>query len=803
MKPRKPPVPSQPETRGRRLDSVALAFALIILLALGLRLYRIDAQSLWSDEGNSIALAQRSFVRIAHDSAQDIHPPLYYWTLHLWTMLAGIGVAAVRGLSAFYGTLVVVLTYVLGRRWFGISAGLLAATAAALSPLAIHYSQETRMYMLVTLLGALTWLAFLHWLERPTIRRLALYWIAGLVTISTHYFGVSLIIAVNLVWLVWFVRQRRLRRVAHAALNAPSPYAKQVLVPTQRGLRARFQKIIWREAPAWLLAQAALAAVVLPRVWHSRGTIESWGGARPDGPLFVLGDTLRAFSLGLFVQDAWLLWAVGFVLLSVLGLLARPRLKTPIDARIVVVAWLLVPLWLMVMVSLGRDYYRPRFMLLALPAFHLLIGHGAAAIGERLRAPRAIGGLAAACLILAAYVPLRTEWTDPTTWRDDYRGIAQTVATTSAPDDAILLLGAGQIETFDYYYHGALPRYPLPRTRPMDATATAGELEQIAARHRRLYAVLWGEQESDPGAVVDNWLGEHAFKTSDRWYGTVRLVQYEFGDLQDQLKPLDAQWANGIRLTRAAVSPQTVLAGDTVRVALEWQTSAAIERPLQVFAQLLDETNNIVGQYDGPPAQEPSTTWQTGRPQPGHLGIQVRAGTPPGAYRLIAGLYDDTTIQRVALASGPDALPLATIQVQRPPVPPNVDSLDLTVHSPIRTGQAEILGWRFNRLGSDQDIHAPLHAGEPLNVVLFWQASVGAPAIPDLTLQILDANEHLVAEWPWTPAGGRYRPADWQAGEVVRDPQVYFIPGDLVAGRYQLVLAEGTRRAALGEIAVE
>lgn len=181
MNPRKQPVTAQPKTR--RFDRVFVAFVLLVLLALGLRLYRIDAQSLWSDEGNSVSLAQHSFARIVQASAQDIHPPLYFWTLHLWIQLTDVSVAAVRGLSTFYGALVVVMTYLLGRRWFGTRAALLAATAATVSPLAIHYSQETRMYMLVTLLGALTWLAFVHWLERPTVRRLALYWIAGLLTI--------------------------------------------------------------------------------------------------------------------------------------------------------------------------------------------------------------------------------------------------------------------------------------------------------------------------------------------------------------------------------------------------------------------------------------------------------------------------------------------------------------------------------------------------------------------------------------------------------------------------------------------
>lgn len=42
----------------RRLAE-AIALGLILLLAAGLRFHRIDAQSLWYDEGNSARIAER------------------------------------------------------------------------------------------------------------------------------------------------------------------------------------------------------------------------------------------------------------------------------------------------------------------------------------------------------------------------------------------------------------------------------------------------------------------------------------------------------------------------------------------------------------------------------------------------------------------------------------------------------------------------------------------------------------------------------------------------------------------------
>jgi hypothetical protein len=105
-----------------------LLLILILALAAGLRLYRLDAQSLWNDEGTSVALAGRSLAAITQGAAADIHPPSYYYLLHYWLMLAGNSEFGARSLSALAGVALVGLVYALGR-------GSLAAHRAAGRPL--------------------------------------------------------------------------------------------------------------------------------------------------------------------------------------------------------------------------------------------------------------------------------------------------------------------------------------------------------------------------------------------------------------------------------------------------------------------------------------------------------------------------------------------------------------------------------------------------------------------------------------------------------------------------------------------
>src|SRR5512147_1509886 len=92
--------------------------------AFALRVYMLGAQSLWNDEGTSVALASRSLEAIADGAAKDIHPPLYYFLLHYWMPLAGDSEYAVRFLSVVAGVLLVAFTVRLAQDLFGKEAAL-------------------------------------------------------------------------------------------------------------------------------------------------------------------------------------------------------------------------------------------------------------------------------------------------------------------------------------------------------------------------------------------------------------------------------------------------------------------------------------------------------------------------------------------------------------------------------------------------------------------------------------------------------------------------------------------------------
>ena len=142
----------------------------IVALAAALRLFVIDRDALWLDEGYSWWDARQSFASLWSLVPQcDPHPPLYFALLHGWIALFGDGTIAIRALSLLLGVATVVVVYLAGRDLdaargksagpFGI--GTLAALLFALTPFQVYFSIEARPYALLCCGAALLTLGVL------------------------------------------------------------------------------------------------------------------------------------------------------------------------------------------------------------------------------------------------------------------------------------------------------------------------------------------------------------------------------------------------------------------------------------------------------------------------------------------------------------------------------------------------------------------------------------------------------------------------------------------------------------------
>lgn len=128
-----------------------LLLACLLLTAAGLRFHRLGRQSYWGDEIATLEQSRRptlsALVSEINVSGRKQLP--YYMVTHLIGRGLGFDLIWFRALSALAGTVAVVLLYQLGKLTGGRAVGLVAAAILAISPRAIYYSQEARVYALL------------------------------------------------------------------------------------------------------------------------------------------------------------------------------------------------------------------------------------------------------------------------------------------------------------------------------------------------------------------------------------------------------------------------------------------------------------------------------------------------------------------------------------------------------------------------------------------------------------------------------------------------------------------------------
>ncbi len=166
----------------------AIILTLLTFLAMILRYTPIIWQrDFWYDEAFTGILLKASWGDMNQMIFADVHPPLYYWLAKPWSALFGYSPEGIRSFSFLFGILTVISIYWIGKRMFNTRTGLLAAAITAISPFAIEYSQEARMYSLFGFLFLWSVWFFVRALDNDK-RRDWIFWgiFAGL-SFLTHY----------------------------------------------------------------------------------------------------------------------------------------------------------------------------------------------------------------------------------------------------------------------------------------------------------------------------------------------------------------------------------------------------------------------------------------------------------------------------------------------------------------------------------------------------------------------------------------------------------------------------------------
>lgn len=204
-------------------------FVLGLVIAVGVffRVAPLNDRDYWYDEAFTGITVRQPLPEMMDIIAGDVHPPMYYLLLRGWTTIFGDGPLDIRAFSVTLGVATITLAYMVMRKWEPRSylPALAGALIVAINPFLVNYSQEARMYSLVTFLVLLA-VYFL-----TTQRRVAYAAVIALLFL-THYLG-SLLILCLFLWdaarhrwtLSWLVRGYLLPVIA-GALWLPTLFAQ-------------------------------------------------------------------------------------------------------------------------------------------------------------------------------------------------------------------------------------------------------------------------------------------------------------------------------------------------------------------------------------------------------------------------------------------------------------------------------------------------------------------------------------------------------------------------------------------------
>ena len=448
----------------------------VLLLAFHLRMDAVGDWPLRWDEAFSVWFAQMGLAEGTIKTADDIHPPLYFWLLHVWVRLAGISEFAIRALSVFFGLLTIAvihsLTLHLSRRQL---AAALAVTLIALSPFHVAWSQDARMYPLVTMFAALLIYATCRGWTR-------LQAISGIGAALSHPFGVFVLAILAL------------HRVLH-----------------------------WREFRGghrrWIMANLVTGAVILAWVAFTIGTIRRDPGPATFDPLFAYQLMATLFATGVSVHiDDWLLPVLLISAVFLLGLALNWRSNRRATSLILLGCGL-HPL---LITSLGLPFVpfyisdlQERHFIVFAPFVFAGLGIGLAAVWRHRRL-RLAGALALAGLLVLGSV--RTlERRDMRYFRDDYRSLMAAVTALTTADDKVFFISGGRKPVV--YYHLDRVGYEGPKdsyAEPLNVTGIPGYADDVPAMMATIFATFprfWlieieAHLDDPPGARV-NWIDEH------------------------------------------------------------------------------------------------------------------------------------------------------------------------------------------------------------------------------------------------------------------------------------------------------
>ncbi len=370
---------------------------------------------------------------------------------------------------------------------------------------------------------------------------------------------------------------------------------------------------------------------------------------------------------------------------------------------------------------------------------------------------------------------------------DNYVAPMAYIEANARPEEDVILVRGDSL--FAQRYQGVVPLIKVDPDGTKDEVLAA--LKRAFREHKRVWYVRYVDVYPRPIlATVDYELTIRTFRLAQRQFPDVTVGLYQaleppaFGG-EPALYPLAVDFGDQLGLTGYGFVSEPIQWGRELGVTLTWQAREGMTRDYTAFLHLIGPDGHRWAQVDQPITDRdlvPTSSWAPGTTVRDHYHLAIPAGTPPGRYKLLIGVYDSQTGSRLPATLGGEELPdkayALDVEVARSLFIPAVEDLDLAqrVEWPL-TDWMELLG--YSLMGSAE-------GGKSTSLTLAWRVLKQPPGDYRLRLELRDVSGALVAQGTFDPAGPAYPTSQWEPGEVVRGWYDLLLNGRALAGEGQL-----------------
>ena len=594
-----------------------LLFCSVLIGGFALRVWRLEVESIWHDEGWSIRAIYSPF-----GTPDDNTPYGYYTLLHgLWWLGGGDTPFALRYGSVLLDMLTMAFVLKIAQRWYGQVAGLTAGALVALAPLLWEYAQEVRAYVAVPLF-VLIFLTLADTLLKHTQQKIPrqtwiILFIAEFLGIYTHNLVVILVVWLNVgVGVVWLYRRD------------------------------------WPRILNWAFVQALLVASYLP--WLST---QSPSGT-PLNSTPTLGwqlavDIWRGYFLPVLPQlqeadNTTLIDGLGFVFIgAIVMLIIRQRTYR---TWLLVSHVILVPFLSAVLIITAHIDFHPRYFVASVPLTLLVMVAGISAQVQW----RALSSALIVFLSMAiiSQNSLSSIADNQAYQHDDFASLAEYYATL--PEEAVIIIPFDREPALQTYYARQyaiqahflnIPLHSredvaLRYLRPLVKEGTARQVElltwyQLPADQRGMYpCILTATTSAD-------LLEPHVFYgLSTQAYDFAQRPEFEPIVARPEYRELVFQGMGAMESTQG------------ICVRSNWQVPNAVATDYAVAISVYHPRGAQIAKADAEITTAdnvPTSQWEDIEVGTAYNLVRLPAGTPRNDYTLQLRVYDEAHSNGIAL----------------------------------------------------------------------------------------------------------------------------------------------------------